>query len=147
MARLRLLLCLVLMPALLGACASPDAPPPNIVVILADDMGYSDIGAYGGEIDTPNLDRLADHGLRLKRFYNAARCCPTRAALLTGLYPHQAGMGGMVSALHSTPQPGPYQGYLNHQSATLAEVLRPAGYRAYMSGKWLVALLTPHRPS
>ncbi len=147
MARLRLLLCLVLMPALLGACASPDAPPPpNIVVILAYDMGYSDIGAYGGEIDTPNLDRLAAHGLRLRQFYNAARCCPTRAALLTGLYPHQAGMGGMVSALESTPEPGPYQGYLNHQSATLAEVLRPAGYRTYMSGKWHVGEKPVHWP-
>ena len=69
---------------------------PNIILIMADDMGYSDIGCYGSEIETPNLDRLAAGGLRFTQFYNTARCCPTRASLLTGLYQHQAGMGGMV---------------------------------------------------
>jgi len=69
---------------------------PNIVVILADDMGYSDLGCYGSEIATPHLDKLAAGGVRFTQFYNAARCCPTRASLLTGLYPHQVGMGGMV---------------------------------------------------
>src|SRR5687767_11346668 len=77
---------------------APAAKPtrPNIVVILADDFGFSDLGCYGSEIATPNIDRLAAHGLRFTQFYNAARCCPTRASLLTGLYPHQAGMGWMT---------------------------------------------------
>jgi arylsulfatase A-like enzyme len=110
---------------------------PNIIIIMADDMGYSDIGCYGGEIDTPNIDRLARGGVRFTQFYNAARCCPTRASLLTGLYPHQAGMGDMVSA-GSKGKPGPYQGYLNHSCVTIAEVLRQAGYSTYMSGKWHV---------
>src|ERR687890_30395 len=69
---------------------------PNIVLIMSDDMGWSDIGCYGGEIDTPNLDALAAGGLRFTHFYNAARCCPTRAALLTGVYSHQAGVGHMM---------------------------------------------------
>src|SRR5262245_10569537 len=77
-----------------GVCAA--APQPNIVVIMSDDMGFSDLGCYGGEIQTPTLDRLAGGGLRLTQFYNTARCCPTRAALLTGLYPHQAGIGHMM---------------------------------------------------
>lgn len=110
------------------------APRPNIVVILADDMGYSDIGCYGGEIATPNLDRLAANGLRFTRFYNTARCCPTRASLLTGLYPHQAGIGHMMN---DDQQPG-YRGDLNANCPTLAEVLRPAGYRTYAAGKWHV---------
>jgi len=72
------------------------APRPNIILILSDDMGYSDIGCYGGEISTPTLDRLAGNGLRFSQFYNTARCCPTRASLLTGLYPAQTGMGTKV---------------------------------------------------
>jgi len=107
---------------------------PNIVVILCDDMGYSDLGCFGSEIETPNLDRLAANGLRMTQFYNTARCCPTRAALLTGVYQHQAGVGQMINDL-GTPA---YQGYLNEQCVTLAEVLKPAGYRTYMSGKWHV---------
>ncbi|MBA7579791.1 hypothetical protein ES708_21667 [subsurface metagenome] len=83
---------------------SGQAQRPNIILIMADDMGFSDIGCYGGEIATPNIDRLANGGLRFTQFYNAARCCPTRASLLTGLYPHQAGMGGMVSH-KDNPQP------------------------------------------
>src|SRR5881227_3060684 len=79
-----------------GADAKP--APPNVVVILADDMGFSDVGCYGGEIHTPNIDRLAGEGVRFTQFYNMARCCPTRAALLTGLYPHQAGIGAMNQA-------------------------------------------------
>ena len=106
---------------------------PNVIVILADDMGYSDIGSYGGEVSTPNLDKLASGGLRYRQFYNAARCCPTRAALMTGLYPHQAGMGWMAAADLGTP---PYQGTLNNQCVTIAEVLKDAGYGTYMSGKW-----------
>jgi len=120
------------------AASAQAEPRPNIIVILADDMGFSDIGCYGGEIPTPNLDRLAARGLRFTQFYNGARCCPSRAALLTGLYPHQAGVGGMTR-----PRPGPdgqplpgYAGHLNDRCVTIAEVLRDAGYFTAMTGKW-----------
>jgi arylsulfatase len=114
------------------------AERPNIILIMSDDMGFSDIGCYGGEIKTPNLDRLAANGLRFSQFYNTARCCPTRATLLTGLYAHQAGVGHMMGD-YGLPQ---YQGDLNRNCVTIAEVLRPAGYRTYMSGKWHV---TPYK--
>jgi arylsulfatase len=107
---------------------------PNIVVILVDDMGFADLGCYGSEIPTPNLDALAANGLRFTQFYNTARCCPTRASLLTGLYPHQAGVGHMTE---DKGEPG-YQGRLNDRCVTIAEVLRPAGYFTIMSGKWHV---------
>jgi len=107
---------------------------PNLVVILADDMGYSDLGCFGSEIKTPNLDRLADNGVRFTQFYNASRSCPTRASLLTGLYQHQAGVGDMVGDL-GYPS---YQGYLNTKCVTLAEALKFNGYNTYMSGKWHV---------
>jgi arylsulfatase len=107
---------------------------PDVVIILADDMGFSDLGCYGSEIATPHLDRLASRGLRFTQFYNCARCCPTRAALLTGLYPHQAGVGHMVQDLG---RPG-YRGNLNDRCVTLAEVLRPAGYHTLLAGKWHV---------
>ncbi len=116
---------------------------PNIVLILADDMGYSDIGCYGGEIHTPNLDRLAAGGVRSTQFYNGARCCPTRASLLTGLYAHQAGIGDMVG---NRGYPA-YQGYLNEACVTIAEALKPAGYRTLMSGKWHVGENRPHWPT
>ncbi|WP_428400367.1 arylsulfatase [Niabella insulamsoli] len=106
---------------------------PNIILILADDMGFSDLGCYGGEVQTPNINRLAQEGIRYKQFYNAARCCPTRASLVTGLYPHQAGMGWMAAADLGTPA---YQDNLNDQCVTIAEVLKPAGYSTYMTGKW-----------
>lgn len=109
---------------------------PNIVVILSDDMGFSDLGCYGGELRTPHLDALAANGLRFTQFYNTARCCPTRASLLTGLYPHQAGIGHMTDA-HGPEFPG-YQGDLNDHCRTIAEVLKPAGYRNYAVGKWHV---------
>ncbi|MEL7118913.1 MAG: arylsulfatase [Bacteroidota bacterium] len=118
---------------------------PNILLIMADDMGYSDIGCYGGEINTPNLDKLANEGLRFTQFYNGARCCPTRATLLTGLSPHLAGMGGMVGGRPADSSHA-YQGYLNEQCVTLAEVLRPAGYRNYMVGKWHVGEFKPVFP-
>ncbi|MBN1685293.1 MAG: sulfatase-like hydrolase/transferase, partial [Spirochaetales bacterium] len=107
---------------------------PNIVLILADDMGYSDIGCFGSEIATPNLDSLAAKGVRFSQMYNCARCCPSRASLLTGLYPHQAGIGFMVSDLGSPA----YQGYLSDECVTIAEVLKSAGYRTALSGKWHV---------
>ena len=110
------------------------AAQPNIVVILVDDMGFSDIGCYGSEIPTPNLDQLAANGLRFTQFYNTGRCCPTRASLLTGLYSHQTGVGHMTQKSNA---PG-YQGYLNDRCATIAEALKPAGYFTAMSGKWHV---------
>lgn len=105
---------------------------PNIVIILADDMGYSDLGSFGSEISTPNLDRLASDGLRFTQFYNAGRCCPSRASLLTGRYSHRVGVGDMDADLGDPA----YRGYLSPSSRTIAEVLKPAGYRSYMVGKW-----------
>lgn len=125
--------------ALAGASAGAlagAAPPrqPNIVLILADDLGFSDIAPYGGEIDTPHLTALARDGVRLRQFYNTARCCPTRASLLTGLYSHQAGVGHMVA---DDGLPG-YRGDLSRNAVTIAEVLKPAGYKTMMCGKWHV---------
>ncbi len=111
---------------------------PNIVLIMADDMGYSDLSCYGSEIATPNLDKLAQNGIRFKRFYNNTRCCPTRAALLSGLYPHNAGVGKMILPPGKEGPEGPYQGYLSHKAVTIAEALKPAGYHSYISGKWHV---------
>jgi arylsulfatase A-like enzyme len=105
---------------------------PNIVLIVADDMGYSDIGCYGGEIRTPNLDRLGRSGTRMSQFYNTARCSPSRASLLTGLHPHQTGIGILASPHRS----GGYDGDLNDRCVTLAEVLGGAGYATSLSGKW-----------
>jgi arylsulfatase A-like enzyme len=107
---------------------------PNIIIMMADDMGYSDISPYGGEIDTPNLAKLARNGVRFTQFYNTARCCPTRASLITGLYPHQAGIGHMMDDRGIDG----YRGNLNNRCRTIAEVLRPAGYATYISGKWHV---------
>lgn len=105
---------------------------PNIILILADDLGYSDIGCYGAEIKTPNLDKLASNGMRFTQFYNASRCCPTRAALLTGLYNHKAGVGDM-STDHNLPG---YRGFMKENTVTIAEVLKTAGYQTGMVGKW-----------
>jgi arylsulfatase A-like enzyme len=107
---------------------------PNVILILSDDMGWSDLGCYGGEIETPNLDALAGGGLRFTQFYNTARCCPTRASLLTGLYPHQAGIGHMMDDRGLDG----YRGELSRRAVTIAEVLKPAGYRTYATGKWHV---------
>jgi arylsulfatase A-like enzyme len=107
---------------------------PNIVLIMVDDMGYSDIACYGGEIETPNLDKLAANGVRFTQFYNTSRCCPSRASLLTGLDHHQAGMGLMIE--DRTDKPG-YLGYLaRERCTTIAEVLHNQGYGTYMCGKW-----------
>jgi arylsulfatase len=105
-------------------CEPEKREKPNILLILVDDMGFSDLGCYGSEISTPNIDGLAANGLRFTNFYNSARCCPTRASLLTGLYPHQAGMGAMVTSDLKSAEQGHYQGYLNNNCVTLAEVLR-----------------------
>ncbi|MCE7063904.1 arylsulfatase [Dyadobacter sp. CY326] len=110
---------------------------PNIIIILADDLGFSDLGAFGSEIKTPNLDRLAKDGIKLTSFYNSGRCCPSRAALLTGLYPHQAGIGDMVQDKGSPA----YQGYLSENSATIAQLLKTKGYNTIVSGKWHVGLV------
>lgn len=120
----------------LHAATAPLAAParPNIILILSDDMGFSDLGCYGSEIHTPALDRLAADGLRFTQFYNGARCCPTRASLLTGLYAHQTGLGHMGES-HDLPG---YTGSIHDRCATIAEVLRPAGYRTYALGKWHV---------
>lgn len=110
------------------------AAKPNIVIIMVDDMGFSDIGCYGAETETPHLDALAGNGLRFTQFYNTSRCCPTRAALLTGLYQHQAGIGHMTSD-YGLPA---YRGSLNDRCVTIAEALKPAGYFSAISGKWHV---------
>ncbi|HLU21402.1 arylsulfatase [Lederbergia graminis] len=112
---------------------------PNILFILTDDLGYSDLGCFGSEIKTPNLDQLAMNGVRFTQMYNSARCCPSRASLLTGLYPHQAGVGLMTEDRET---PG-YRGFLKDESVTLAEVLKTGGYKTYMSGKWHVGKQGP----
>jgi len=114
--------------------AGSEPPRPNILIVLADDLGYSDLGCYGGEIRTPNLDALAADGVRFAQCYNSSRCCPSRASLLTGLYPHQAGIGRFVGG---GKLPG-YRGFLTDRCVTLAEVLRGTGYSTYACGKWHV---------
>lgn len=133
--------CLIAVLGLIMAC-SPAAndEKPNIIIVLVDDMGYSDIGCYGGEIPTPNIDGLAGNGLRYSSFYNTARCCPTRASLMTGLFPHQTGIGQMTNSpkgdqYKAWGTPG-YIGYLNRNCVTMAEALSVAGYHTYMTGKW-----------
>lgn len=106
----------------------------NIIIIMCDDMGYSDLGCFGSEILTPNIDYLASNGLRFTQFYNCGRSCPTRASLMTGLYPHQAGVGEMIKDRNL---PG-YRGDLNKHSLTIAEILKSVGYNTYMAGKWHV---------
>lgn len=108
---------------------------PNILLIMADDLGFSDLGCFGSEINTPNLDALAANGLRYTQFYNSARCCPTRASLLTGLYPHQTGVGAMTNMDRGFDG---YRADLNNKCVTIAEALKEANYATYMCGKWHV---------
>jgi arylsulfatase A-like enzyme len=133
-------------PLLLCLAAAPlaaSADRPNVLLILADDLGYSDLGCYGGEIPTPNLDALAARGLRFTQCTTSARCCPTRASLLTGLHPHQAGVGSFATRKPDKKRGPAYLGHLNERCATLAEVLGGAGYSTWMVGKWHVGLPGP----
>ncbi|MEN1680439.1 MAG: arylsulfatase [Planctomycetota bacterium] len=123
----------------LATCLAPgsvNAARPNLVIVLADDLGYSDLGCYGGEIKTPNIDRLADGGVKLTQMYNSARCCPSRASLMTGLYPAQAGIGDFTTNRPNRERGPGYLGRLNDRCVTLAEALKPAGYGCYYVGKW-----------
>lgn len=117
---------------LLFALALSAADRPNILLIVADDLGYSDLGCYGGEIDTPHLDTLAASGVRLTRFYNTGRCCPSRACILTGQYPHRVGLGHMTQDIG---RPG-YRGRVSPDALTIAQVLKTGGYRSFIAGKW-----------
>lgn len=131
----------VVLMLMFGCSGAITADTPNIVYIMSDDMGFSDIGCYGSEIETPNLDELADNGIRFTQFYNTSRCCPTRACLLTGLYPHQAGVGHMMN---DRGHDG-YRGELNRNCVTIAEALKSADYRSYISGKWHVTKIVEPR--
>ena len=108
------------------------AAKPNVLLIVADDLGYSDLGCYGGEIETPNLDSLAAGGLRLTRFYNTGRCCPSRAAILTGQYPHRVGLGHMTKDIG---RPG-YRGRVSGDAVTIVQMLARSDYRSFIAGKW-----------
>ena len=134
--------CIIVLSSFIISCTTDQLKmqKPNIVLIMSDDMGYADIGCYGSEINTPNLDDLASNGLRFTQFYNTSRCCPTRASLMTGLYPHQAGVGHMME---NRGLEG-YAGNLSKKAVTIAEVVGAAGYSTYMCGKWH---LTPGQDS
>ncbi len=122
--------------------------PPDVLIIVADDLGYSDIGAFGGEISTPNLDALARRGAKLTGFYTAPACSPTRAMLMTGRDNHEVGLGTMAEALDHNQRGKPgYEGALNFRTTTLAERLTVAGYRTMMTGKWHLGLRPNQSPT
>ena len=123
-----------------GTAADSASDKPNILYIVADDLGYSDLGCYGGDIDTPVLDALAAGGVRLSQFYNTGRCCPSRASLLTGQYPHRVGLGHMTT--NDLGRPG-YRGVVSQDAQTIAEVLVSSGYRSFHSGKWHLGTTDP----
>lgn len=125
------------MSALISVSAQANEKQPNFLIIMADDLGYSDIGSYGGEIATPNLDSLASEGLRLSNFHTSATCSPTRSMLMSGTDSHIAGLGNMAELMQPFQQGQPgYEGYLNDRVANLAEVLQEGGYNTYTVGKW-----------
>jgi arylsulfatase A-like enzyme len=148
---LRRFYCVLIFAGLFVALFANAAKKLNIVLILCDDMGFSDIGCYGSEIPTPNIDSLATNGIRFTSFYNSARCCPSRASLMTGLYPHQAWVGDMVDeyarAVREKLDSQSYSDHMNPHAPTLAEVLRGAGYRTAISGKWHLGYRTNEWPS
>ena len=117
---------------LLAAAVSLQAARPNILLIVSDDLGFSDLGCFGGEIDTPHLDALAKNGVRLTQFYNTGRCCPSRAAILTGQYPHAVGLGHMTQDIG---QRG-YRGRVAPHARTIGQRLQGLGYRTFLAGKW-----------
>ena len=119
---------------------------PNILIITADDLGFSDLGCYGSQVQTPHLDKLAANGLRFSNFYTAGQGSPTRASLFTGLYPHETGLGGPVAIFGEERPDGPYQGYLKFSTKIIPELLSSVGYKNYMSGKWHVGENPIHWP-
>lgn len=125
--------CTAFLTSLALQVSANESAKPNILYILVDDLGYSDLGCYGSEIDTPVLDSLASHGVRLTQFYNTGRCCPSRASLLSGQYPHRVGLGHMTT--NDLGRPG-YRGVLSKEAQTIGQVLTGGGYRSFISGKW-----------
>lgn len=123
--------------ATISICGQKPDNKPNIILIMCDDMGFSDLGCYGSEIRTPNIDRLANHGVRFSQFTNTGRSCPSRAALVTGRYQHEVGMGWMTAV--DEHRPG-YRGQISNDYPTIAEILKANGYSTYMSGKWHLTL-------
>lgn len=130
----------IVIPLLMAGASMPLAAQqnqqPNVLVILADDLGFSDLGCFGGEIKTPNLDKLGNQGVRYTQMYNSARSCPSRACILTGLYPHQVGVGEMIGGGQKKQWPIGYSGFRDDNNMTIAEVFKENGYYTAMSGKW-----------